>query len=500
MEKTAQKRGPLTKLREMINVPTEKLMGAFSPQFIELMDNLRDTDDNIREQAKDLKSMVKLAKTNFNRREYMVSVSYLGQFQEKMETIYNELSKLGTAADVKHHEFLFGDLDPEHIKYLTEKMGPKFTKYPAPLSRKAEIEKEAGITDWWHNITTDRGKALASWEKKFPKESKELKRQIANMISKSEGLLTVLLSSLKVMASFRATRRLEDYLKEAAKFKQKYRAYHSLFATFYNTYIKKFVDMQKAQMEAAQIDQAQPEQIAEPVAAEPIAVADPNKPKEPVAFVNMKARTEAIKKWIAEHPGEQITPEIVAGLKYSIQPSAPKVDIMPRQQSAFPVPFSRRDLKDVPEQFREEEAKRRKQDVEAAEQYNAPDTVPPSAAPPTLRSKSHNTLLELEEEEPKTLRSRQLPTSHRDRPIYVSMDDSPIVPEENMYEPVSDEELIEVRETAAHQEFLNKLDKFASEGQFILSAELIKYANKIKDSDAEVSKKLLQLSKKVLAG
>src|SRR5579885_1051163 len=128
MDKIAQKRGPLTKLRETINAPTEKLMGVFSPEFIQLMDKLRDIDDAVRDEASGLKDLLKLAKTNFNRREYMTTISYLGQFHEKIETINNKFKELGKEVKIVHHGFLFGDMEPENIDYLKTKLGPRFEK------------------------------------------------------------------------------------------------------------------------------------------------------------------------------------------------------------------------------------------------------------------------------------------------------------------------------------------------------------------------------------
>jgi hypothetical protein len=247
METTAQKRRWPNKLREKANIKG-KLMEAYSSEFKELMDTLRDVDDKVREEAADLKDVLKVAQTNLNRREFMTAASYLGRFHEKMEAIYQELSRLGNSVDIKHHDFLFGGLDPEHLEYLTTKMGPKMDKYKMlmELGKKASIEKEAGITDWWHNITTDRGKTLSAWEKRFPKYARELRNQTANLLNKSIAFNDLLKSSLKVMAAYRATRKLEDYLKLANKLKERFKSYHLAFMQYYNTQVKRFVEYQKS--------------------------------------------------------------------------------------------------------------------------------------------------------------------------------------------------------------------------------------------------------------
>ena len=247
MDVIAQRRGLWSKMREKASLKG-KLLEAFSPEFQELMNTLRDVDDKVREETIDLNDLLKVAQTNLNRREYMTAAAYLGRFHEKMEAIFQELSRLGNVVDIKHHDFLFGGLEPEHLEYLTTKMSPKLDLYKKlqEMGKKASIEKEAGITDWWHNITTDRGKTLAAWEKRFPKYARELRNQTANLITKSKSFYDLLVGSLKVMASYRATRKLEDYLKTVSKLKERFKNYHTAFINYYNTQVRRFVEYQKA--------------------------------------------------------------------------------------------------------------------------------------------------------------------------------------------------------------------------------------------------------------
>jgi hypothetical protein len=297
MNKIAQRRGRWNKLREKIDLPG-KLMESFSPEFQELMDHLREVDDKIREEASDLKDLLKVAKTNFNRREYMTAIAYLGRFHDKMENIDRELSQLSTIVDLKHNEFLFGDIDPEHLTYLVNKFGPKFQeamqkmnpkfqqkfqvlKPKASQLERASLEKEAGITDWWHNITTNRGKTLAAWEKRFPKYARELKTQTNNILNKSEALLNYLMASLKAMASLRATRKLEEYLRTATRLKEKYKSYNAAFTNFYNSQVKRFIDYQVAQQA---INQPNPTVVQSPAASPLPAGIPPVPPTTPSAL------------------------------------------------------------------------------------------------------------------------------------------------------------------------------------------------------------------------
>lgn len=255
MDRIAQRRGKLQKLKENLNLGG-KLMEHTSPEFAELMEVLRNVDDKVREiaapegdQENALKDLLKVAKTNFNRREYMTAISFLGKFHDKLEPIDQELSKLENSVDMKHYEFLFGEMEPEHLDYLTKGLGEKFEKYrktPTGIMTRASLSSEAGIADWWSNMTSDRGKALSAWEQRFPRYVKELKNQTGAMINKSETLLNFILASLKEMANFRAGRKLEDYLKTAKKLQGKFKGYNIAFISFYNTYVKKFLDYQKS--------------------------------------------------------------------------------------------------------------------------------------------------------------------------------------------------------------------------------------------------------------
>lgn len=251
MNKIAQRRGRLNKIWEGMNSPGETVSGMFSPEFTRLMDRLREVDDEAREHAVDLKDILKTAKSNFNRREYMTTITFLGRFHERIDLIKQQFLHLIKETDMVHNEFLFGDLDPEHRSYLTDKMTEKFKPKskapvkPAPGKADDGVTKEAGVKDWWHNLTSDRGKALKSWEKRFPKKAKEIKRQTEKMLTRSEMFLNYTLSTFKTLASLRATRGLEEYLKASDGFIQKYDAYDAAFAEYFNGSVRSFVESQK---------------------------------------------------------------------------------------------------------------------------------------------------------------------------------------------------------------------------------------------------------------
>ena len=163
MDKTAQKRGPLTKLRENVFNPTgiaaEKF---FNPEFKKVLKDLREKDDQIRaivtgekigdaEAPSDptpMKALLKSAKSNFNRREYMSAIAELGRFHKKIFDIVQIINKLNANVDEVHHEFLYKDLSDESKQHLQD-LKTRFAE-----AQQNALIKEASIMDFFYNIGT----------------------------------------------------------------------------------------------------------------------------------------------------------------------------------------------------------------------------------------------------------------------------------------------------------------------------------------------------------
>jgi hypothetical protein len=219
-----------------------------SAEYREIVDKLTNADDAVREIAVDLKSLLKSIESNFNRREYMLAVAYLAKFHEKITQIMALFKEISDVIHQQHHAFLFGDLEPEHKEYLIKKLPEWFKKQ----TKKAELNKDAGLSDWWYSITTDRGKALRRWEKRFPQTARELKSQINSMIGRSKALLATLLAGLKQLGKYRSKHMVEDYVRILPSLQSKYKSYNQAFAGFYDKYIKPYIEAQKAVEEKVQ--------------------------------------------------------------------------------------------------------------------------------------------------------------------------------------------------------------------------------------------------------
>lgn len=254
MKKNAQERSLLNKLHDKINVPGKAVENIFNPEFKRVMDSLRSVDADIRsiiggksiedgDPGNDdvsMKNLIKEARKNFNRREYMTSVAFLGRFHKKANDIVNRIEDLNIDVNQIHEDFLFKELDSDQIKHLQDLK----TRFANMVVRDSLI-KQAGLRDTLHNIFDERGRALAAWEKRYPKQVKKLKKDTLNILSKSEQLLNSMLANLKPMATFRASRKPDHYLKAAKKISTSFNKYHELFQSYYNDNIKGFLDNQQ---------------------------------------------------------------------------------------------------------------------------------------------------------------------------------------------------------------------------------------------------------------
>lgn len=257
MDKTAQKRSLLNKLHEMGNVPAHAAENFFKPELKRVMNTLIDTDDVIRsvlagqkigkaipEDPVSAKDLLKESKSLINRREYLSAVANLGRFHKKMQDVSNVLDKLTLNVDSLHHQFLFNKLPSKHRQQLED-----FEKRIAS-ERLPHFTKEAGIMDFFHNIGTQRGRALAAWEKRYPQIVAKIRDGAIEQLESSQNLLNEVLTLLKEMASSRAARNIDAYLNTSKQVVNAFKKFDTGgksggFRGFYNIAVKPWMDKQR---------------------------------------------------------------------------------------------------------------------------------------------------------------------------------------------------------------------------------------------------------------
>jgi hypothetical protein len=266
MDKNAQGRGLFNKIREMANVPGAVAEGFFKPELDRIMNDLRKADDNIRSilsgqkigkadlevvPGKSAKDLLKSARSNFNRREYMAGVADLGQFHKRMFDVTQYINKLDLSINQIHHRFLFQNLNEkqkENIQGLREHMSK------ASETNEEYFIKEAGIMDFFYNIGTRRGLSLGAWEKRYPKVVKDLREGGKRLLDHADNIWQNTLSLLKVMATARAIRKVDDYMEAAKRINNEYakfdggdRGFRAYYNNVVNPYLIKQDQMEKEQ-------------------------------------------------------------------------------------------------------------------------------------------------------------------------------------------------------------------------------------------------------------
>ncbi len=305
MDKSAQNRGPLNEIREKMNMPAKYLEGFFRPAIERVLKALSKLDDKIRanltgqeigtagapEDRTSIKDIVKMARTNFNRREYVAGFTDLAHFDKKMSEVaaaITEFQKIDL--DSIHAQFLFHDLPKDYADKLQNTRQYMDSKKEA--FRQETFVKEAGLIDFIMNLSTKRGRSLLAWEKKYPQRTKGVRENGSTLVDHAQSLLEATLSNLKEMATFRATRRPDEYTKIAQKIVEGYSKFDKAFRAYYAKDIKPFLDIKdaiEAQEQKAQVEEEKKKQEANvlnkapatPVSGLELAAPLPNKP--PVA-------------------------------------------------------------------------------------------------------------------------------------------------------------------------------------------------------------------------
>lgn len=275
MQKTAQQRGFVSKVRETVS-PTGKLEEFFDPEFKGIMEKLRRVDDQIRaeltgkqigdevptgvdgkpvadvDDVPNFKKYIKDAEKHLNRKEYMKAFADLARFHSVTEKVHKLVSDFEVEIDTVHERFLFSDLVPdryeegseEYAEYL-EELKKKFKKEKKEADRQYTLVIQAGIFDFFSNIGTQRGRALSLWEKRYPKKVKALKAATKSMISSAKSLENNILKILKAMATARATRDVDSYITQAGNLINSFSSFDGKFKSYYDDHIRKFLEKQE---------------------------------------------------------------------------------------------------------------------------------------------------------------------------------------------------------------------------------------------------------------
>jgi hypothetical protein len=250
MDKFAQDRGILNKLREEINL-SGKALEKINPEFEDVMIRLRATDARIRGYAEDLKSSVRSAMSLFRRRDYLAAAKNIAAVHERCRYIAADLNKFSKSVNMTHYKFLLDQFDDDQkqelfgydpSKEISLDDNSSANDMPAVI---AALQKSAGVSDWYHkisdpiadlahNLTSERGKAMRAFEKRFSVGfMKSLKFNTERMIQTTIKFLSYLIAKFKRLATGVATRNVGFYKKNADDFITEFTKFDTLFKDYH---------------------------------------------------------------------------------------------------------------------------------------------------------------------------------------------------------------------------------------------------------------------------
>lgn len=481
LNKQAQRRKKLLeKLTEKSDMNSADVGKFFSPELKRVMGLLKDADDSIRsilsgekvgtapspDDKVSLKDLLKSAKSNFNRREYMASAAELGRFHKKMFDAVKIINTFDLGVNRIHHDFLF--------QGLNSKQKENIQKLRSHMSTKAEIAnfyfiKEAGIMDFFYNLGTQRGRALAAWEKKYPKVAQELKNGLENLLDKAESTLAITLSSLKDMVNFRKNQSIDEYVdtaKEIVKTFNKFDDGKDGFKSFYSSVIKPYLDKQD-EYEKLEIkptlpvgDENSPEVLIDQVLP-------PSTPKAPDT-IPTPPNSDMLKNLLQENrsgiSSAPITPVLpVNHFTTNVSPNGLTLPI--HQTRTLPI---------------------------AHQNTNQPrtQTIPYLGQPPQVAIPPNGKIPSFPSEAPDTKPSSTIPISSSD--ILPDTTPSPSGEKTNFK---SDQLAKEMWGKNSH--FINSLQSLSQESPQILGKYISKYAKSIQSNNQELAVELFNLVKRI---
>lgn len=362
MDKIAQKRSLLNKLREVTDIGGIAVEKLFNPDFKKLMDRLRKTvDDPIRAIVSgetigsarvpgdpvSLKVLLRSSKSNFNRREYMKAVADLGRFHKKCSQIVQILSSFQYEVDKIHEKFLLKGLDNDSKKYLhdlkTRMAQPIYMQFikEAALDENFIIEKlvdkskDVGkkFTDIYTNLFTEKGMALRGWEKRYPEQVGKLKEDTESVIGQFKSFLyETILPSLERMADARATRNPEKYIEYSNNIIIDFKTIDDAFKKYYQENVKGFLEKQELIAPVKKDDTGKANELNQ----QPIAVTVKSPPSSSSALTNIRSPSPSNEIAVTEPGGPPIFESVkVSPNNEAVSVSAPTV-YSPRQTNQGP--------------------------------------------------------------------------------------------------------------------------------------------------------------------
>lgn len=240
MYKESQSRSFKDKLKDYN--PFSSSLELFNNDIKNIMGEIRGADRSLRRiftSDNNPEEILKQCRALFKRREYMQCVMLLDLFREKLYNASKIQITLNETINLNYKNFFISQLkgkEKQDLIKFRDKMNEKKAK--ANLANFERMVKNAGVTDWFRSIFTQRGRALRTWEKIHSQEVAGLKEGLVLMMDQAQNILNNAYSSLKEMSLAISQRNISVYLKQLKNFKEYHKNFDKSFVKFYNEKVK----------------------------------------------------------------------------------------------------------------------------------------------------------------------------------------------------------------------------------------------------------------------
>lgn len=244
MDKVAQERTFFSKVRDTLNF-SGRILEELNIEFATVMQTLRETDADIRENAFDLKQLATNSIKLVRARHYLDTAVNIAAFHERCRVIAAKLERFQKSVDLRHYSYLLEQLpDSEKKKLFDYNPNAEIKLKDAEATDYSDILiKQAGLTDWLFQAentepNSQQNTAMKALENRFKVSFiKKLKTQSLDMTEKTYQFYKYLISTFKKLGWAVATRKIDKYIEISNELISKFAEYHKSFTRYYEANI-----------------------------------------------------------------------------------------------------------------------------------------------------------------------------------------------------------------------------------------------------------------------
>lgn len=451
MYTTAQDRGRVNKLKEKLDVSGVALE-IFNSEVRQALGIMRSLDKEIRtivigksRADGSFKSILKLVKSNINRRQYVEAYAGLSDFYFYFQEIGDIALKFTQSENDIFDRFLHDNKsDAQKEKVL--RLNSLIKNIAKEAQFNENLVKHAGFGDFIHNVFSPKGRADAAFEKRYPNKARELKDGLISLLDMCQSAYENLIQSLDEMDSSIASRKIGSFAKAIEKLLNYFLGFGSSFVAKLKE-DKVLIDI----LTRYEQEFVKKQQVSENPTQELISTRTQSMPVAPMSGSNPHANI----------------PDLSVPASIKPIPSGGSVEFFQRDQLKSTEPSL---TKEAPTSVKTEVTK-----VEAPKTEVTKVEAPKAEAPK----------VELPEDTEKNI----IPQNKKVEIGSVIPPAKPFVPPVNK---------LPVKKVKTHDKFYNNLKILQGQDKAVIANYIKRYASEISETDLDTSKKLFNIVNRIL--